>query len=144
MKTNFNSLPKPLLIALGVGAAVIVMAVGVFVFASDEDETQIVLNNVGDCPKITLELVSEDGKERLSLEAKAGESDRINIKPNVVYSGRIISDNTSSGGAGCLFSDVAGQENIDQISRIIVPPGRVQEFNIDSMRDDDATATPNP
>jgi hypothetical protein len=133
MEENNNNFRQQLIIVIGLLIISGLVLYGIIeILGGDDEGTQIVLRNAGECPELILNLRAEDDSENITLQARPGEIDRADVQPNVVYSYELTSNNELEGG-GCIFSDTPGETNVDR-GEVVLPAGSVQEFKIESRR----------
>lgn len=132
MEENRSNFRQQLIIVVGLLTLSGLVLFGVVEFLGDGDgDTVIELRNSGQCPDLIMTLRAEDGSENLTLQAGPGETDRVEVQPNVVYSYELTSNNEAEGG-GCVFSDTPGSTNIDT-GEVVLPAGSTQTFDVPSI-----------
>lgn len=115
--------------AIIVAGIVLISTIAIIFAASrlgNSGDTEIVLNNVGECPKVTMTLRARDNQELITLVAGPGETDKAKVRPDMIYDYQIVTDtDPQADSRPCRLQDNGS---------VSVPAGATQTFNIASER----------
>ncbi len=122
--------------ALFVVAVVITFVVAYFFIQATDNTTRILVINDGDCPEITFNLREGPGGRVIQVKLKPGESEEVEVFPNLVYEYELITESDPDEDEGRCFDRETGS--------IEVPEGGTVTYRVTSVAEPTATPTADP
>lgn len=127
-----------IVISLVIAVSLILLFFALREFGGD-GKTQVILANIGDCSEVTLVLSAQDRTENLTLKARRGATERVNVRANIAYDYQILTPTDDDENDKRCQHEGQNQLTEDQTQIILdfgtvqVPAGSKFSFNVDSV-----------